>query len=315
MRREKYRKEKRKSLQQRLFEKMVKNSFSMRLPKIFSLRKNTDKTIKFINDLKLLKDEKRRIYINMKYVEYITNGSIALLLSVINDFTSKGKRIMGSKPKNKIARKTLELSGFFDYMDGELEYSTENTSNTIIEQGNKVVEPERSAEIVREAMRTITGKSQRNTRIQRLFIELMSNSINHGFPNNENKKKWMIATSHFKSDKKVSFSFIDNGVGIINTLNQKWGRQILTFFKGKGDLLESAFDGNIGSRTKLNYRGKGLPTIKDTFVKNHISNLFVLTNGIVIDYNKGKSYELKVPYSGTFYHFELNNENIINNEN
>ncbi len=310
-----YRKGKRRPLQQRLFEKLVKNSLSMKLPKVFSLKRNTNETIKFVNDLKLLKDEKKRIYINMKYVEDITNGAIALLLSVINDFTSRGKRIIGSKPKNKIARKTLELSGFFDYMNSELEYYSENNPNTIVEQGMKVVEPKRSSEIVRDAMKTITGKEQRNTRIQRLFIELMSNSVNHGFPNNGSKKKWMIATSHFKAEKKVSFSFIDNGVGIINTLNQKLGRQILTFFKGKEDLLESAFNGDIGSRTKLEYRGKGLPTIKNTFTNNHISNLFVLTNGVIIDYSKSKSYELEVPYSGTFYHFELNNENITNNEN
>jgi len=80
----------------------------------------------------------------------------------------------------------------------------------------------------------------------------MANSINHGFPDNE-KKKWILSTSHYKGEGYVSFSFIDNGVGILKTLNQKIGRQLLTVFKGKQDLLQTAFKGEIGSRTGLHF--------------------------------------------------------------
>lgn len=303
-------KNKEKTKQQLHTEKLISFSISIKLPQIFSIIQNTDETINFINKLKKLEKGTKTIHLNMKGVKSITNGSIALLLSVVNDFTFKGKKIIGSKPKNKDARKILELSGFFDYMYGVLEYESTNNSNTIIEQGNKSIEPQSSAKIVRSAMKTITGTEQRNKKLQGLFIELMANSINHGFPNSE-RKKWIVSTSHYQKDKCVSFTYIDNGVGILETLNQKIGRKLETIFKGKQDLLLSAFKGEIGSRTGLSFRGKGLPFIMDKFHKNYISNLLILTNNVILDFKNQKFYEIKTAYSGTFYYFELNKNNQV----
>lgn len=299
-----------KSTADKHFEFLIENSISMKLPKVFSLRENTVETIKFINSLKKLRNTNRRIYLNMKKVEEISNSTIALLLSVVNDFTAKGKKIIGSKPRKAHPKRVLELSGFFNYMNGSIIYESEVNSNTIVEQSNKCVEPQTTAKLVRSAMKTVTGKEQRNKKLQGLFIELMANSINHGFPN-EVRKKWIVSTSHYKKDNYVSFSFIDNGVGILKTLNQKIGRKFITVFKGKQDLLQSAFKGDIGSRTGYSFRGKGLPFIKDKYDTNRISNLFVLTNNVILDYKNNKFYEIPVPYSGTFYYFELNTDNII----
>jgi len=299
-----------KSYSDKYFQFLIKNSIVKKIPSVFSLRENTIETIKFINSLKELGNSNKRIYLNMKEVTIITNGTIALLLSVMNEFTAKGREIIGSKPKNSKAKKILELSGFFDYMDGDIEYPSETNSNTIVEQSNKNVEPQSTAKIVRSAMKTVTGVSQRNKKLQGLFIELMANSINHGFPGCKSKK-WIVSTSHYEDDKYVSFSFIDNGVGILKTLNQKLGRKLATLFKGKHDLLQSAFKGEIGSRTGLPFRGKGLPFIQDKYDTNRISNLFILTNNVILDYKNNKFYEIRVPYSGTFYYFELNLNNKL----
>ena len=293
------------------FEELIANSIPMKLPTIFSLKDNPIETIQFVNKLKDLKNTKRKIYLNMKKVETINSGTIALLLSVVNDFTAKGKSIIGSKPKKSEPKKILELSGFFEYMDGYIEYESDNevNSNTIIEQSNKNVEPQSTAKIVRSAMKTITGTEQRNKKLQGLFIELMANSINHGFPDND-KKKWITSTSHYKKEKYVSFTFIDNGVGILNTLDIKIGKRFLSLFKGNQDLLQSAFNGEIGSRTGLSFRGKGLPFIKSNLDNNRISNLFILTNNVILDYEHNIFKQIPIEYSGTFYYFELNTQNI-----
>lgn len=291
--------------------KSIEKSRHLKLPVVFSLRDNINETLKFINNLKTLSDTDKSIYLNMKSVEKITSGTIALLLSVINDPTFVNINILGSKPKNKIARKTLELSGFYEHTNAVLEYDNESNSNTIIEQSNKAVEPQSTAKIVRSAMKTITNQEQRNKRIQGLFIELMANSINHGFPDNGNKK-WILSTSHYKKEKCVSFAFIDNGVGIINTLKLKFGDQLkFNIFKGHDDLLLSAFDGNIGSRTGLPFRGKGLPYILKMQKENYVSNLFILTNNVILDFKTNKFYTINVAYSGTFYFFEVNDKNKL----
>lgn len=299
------------SIDEMKLRKSIEKSRHLKLPIVFSLRDNINETLKFINNLKTLNDSDKGIYLNMKSVEKISSGTIALLLSVINDPTFEHITILGSKPKNKSARKVLELSGFYEHTDAVLEYDNESNSNTIIEQGNKVVEPQNSAKIVRSAMKTITGKEQRNKRVQPLFIELMANSINHGFPNNGNKK-WILSTSHYKHEKCVSFSFIDNGVGIINTLKLKFEDKIkFNIFKGNDDLLLSAFDGNIGSRTGLPFRGKGLPYILKMQKENYISNLFILTNNVILDFQSNKFYTINESYSGTFYFFEVNDKNKL----
>jgi hypothetical protein len=286
--------------------KNIENSRKVKFPIVFSLRDNIRETIKFINNLKELKESKKSIYLNMKCVEKITNGTIALLLSVINDPSFDGINIIGSKPKNKEARKILELSGFYEHTQATLEFDNENNSNTIIAKSRKAVEPQRSATIVRNAMKTITNKEQRNKKLQGLFIELMANSINHGFPDNGNKK-WLLSASHYALEKRVSFSFIDNGVGILKTLDLKLGKKLISFFTGNNDLLLSAFRGEIGSRTGLDFRGKGLPFILEKQRLGYIVNLFVLTNNVILDFEKNDFYEIDINYSGTFYFFEINN--------
>lgn len=293
---------------QRRYRDLIYQSIIKKLPATFSIRDNPLQTIKFINDLKSIKVLRRRIFLNMNAVEKITNGSIALLVSVIKELSLKGYRVSGNKPRDKDANKILEKSGFFSHMSGDIEYENLFTPNTILEQGEKTISPQLTAGIVRSAMKTICGVSKRNKKLQGLFIELMANSINHGFPHHE-KKKWIISTSHDEQGNSVNFTFIDNGVGILKTLELKILAKLLSVFTGKHDLLLSAFKGDIGSRTGLPYRGKGLPFIFETINKNYISNLFILTNNVILDFKNNKFYDIGVEFSGTFYYFELNEEN------
>lgn len=280
----------------------------MPLPKIFSLMENPVETIIFINDLKKLELTANTVYLDMSEVITITSGTIALLLSVVNNLASRGIIIIGNTPTNPQAEEILDLSGFFSHVNGKAKYKSNNNSNTIVEQRNKRVVPQVSAKIIRNAMKTVLGKEQRNKKLQGLFVELMANSVNHGFPGIKNKK-WILSASHYAKDNIVSFSFIDNGVGILNTIKQKFGRQIYTYFNGKNDLLLTAFQGNIGSRTGLSYRGRGLPFILEKYNKNYISNLFILTNNVILDFKNSQFIDLSVSYSGTFYYFEINKDN------
>lgn len=305
-------KEKRLSVVQRRYRELIYQSHQVKLPETFSIRDNTVETIKFINELKQLRTNRQRIFINLNNVKKITNGSIALLVSVINELSAKGYRISGNKPKDSESNKILEKSGFFSHMSGDIEYDNQFTANTILEEGHKTISPQLTAGIVRCAMKTIFGSEKRNKKLQGLFIELMANSINHGFPNKE-KKKWIISTSHLESEKSVNITFIDNGVGILKTLELKILRQLLTVFTGKHDLLLAAFKGEIGSRTGLSYRGKGLPFIFDSVNRNYISNLLIITNNVILDFKNQKFYDIGINFSGTFYYFELNDENNYDN--
>ena len=316
IRRKRYRKKKQKEKELRIeyvrLNRVIKESTLIRVPENFSIKDNTTKTIKFINDLKSLRKNRRKIYFSMSKVTNIDEGTIALFVSIIKELSIRKYKICGNKPKDKNAKRILERSGFFEHLNGDIDIENKHSPNTILTEGQSKTNQEVTARIIRDSIKFLTGKENNNQRLQRLFIELMANAINHGFKDSE-KARWFLSSSREISDsgKICRFAFIDNGQGIIDTLKLKnLFQEIMSFFKKDNQLLISAFKGEIGSRTKLNYRGKGLPTIYEIMNKNIISNLFVLTNKVILDFKSNNFYDIDINHSGTFYYFELSNDNL-----
>lgn len=160
-------------------------------------------------------------------------------------------------------------------------------------------------------MKLLTGQESRNPQIYPMFIEMMANSINHAFLG-KGKQKWLISKTHIKDENKIIISFIDTGIGILQTLNRKWfqNKLLKSLFINENDLLLSAFKGEIGSRTKLEYRGKGLPKIFRIFERGYISNLFILTNNAILDFENNKFQDITENFNGTLYSFEISVKNI-----
>ena len=320
IRRKRYRKKKQKEKELRIeyvrLNRVIKESILIRVPENFSIKDNTTKTIKFINDLKSLHKNRRKIYFSMSKVTNIDEGTIALFVSIIKELSIRKYKICGNKPKDKNAKRILERSGFFEHLNGEIDIENKHSPNTILTEGQSKTNQEVTARIIRNSIKFLTGEENNNQRLQRLFIELMANAINHGFKDSE-KARWFLSSSQeiSKSEKICRFAFIDNGQGIIDTLKlkslfQEFLKNIKSFFNKDNQLLISAFKGEIGSRTKLDYRGKGLPTIYKTMEEKIISNLFVLTNNVILDFKDNKFYDISINHSGTFYYFELSNDNL-----
>jgi len=287
----------------------TKKALHIDAPIAFSLQQNTEKMLIFIQRLKRLYSLNTDVYINMKEVQDITCGSIALLLSVLSDFMDKGLTVYGNRPKNKNAKRVLERSGFFNFVRGSISESDKNSKNNIICQGKQSVMQEESAELVKQAMETVTGTSARNQKIQGMLIEMMANSVNHAFKDVINTR-WWISASHDEENNKVSFVFIDNGEGIVNTLGENFLKKISYKFKDNLDLITSAFNRQIKSRTGLNYRGRGLPRIEKGRLNNYFSNFTLITNNVYYTGDIATSRLLDEDFSGTFYYFELHKENL-----
>lgn len=295
------------SLKQKNWLKSVSNSDVFRPPNVFSLRENAELVLQFLNNLKNHRNRNREVYINLVNVKTITNGSIAILLSVIQELNNKGIRVRGKKPRDKEAKKVIEKSGFFNYVIGAIDEENSISPDTIITKGVEVVEQESTAKIVLQAMKTVTGIENRNQPIQGMLIELMANSVNHAYPNSR-KKKWVLSVNHDDINKKASFAFVDNGVGIIKTLNLNFSQTLKKLFNGNIDLLNTAFEGKIGSRTGLTYRGRGLPSVFNKYKQNYFKDFVVITNDVFIDFQNNKSILLKNSFYGTFYYWELNKD-------
>ena len=284
------------------------NAHTVDAPRNFSIKKNTDAVFKFISDLKGVKSRlgNRSVFINLDKCTYISSGSIALMISAIRELKLYKVKVSGSYPEDPKVRATLERSGFFKYVNGKVSEENKQTSNTILQQGVSTVDPAIVAPFVLKAMTFLWGKPYRNPRIQSLLVELMANTINHAFPKTS-LSKWHLSIAFDAVEKKVCFTFIDNGHGILNTLNLKFATIIKALVLNSNEqILVAAFDGAFGSRTKEKKRGRGLPNVKKCFTENFIRNLVVITNDVYLDFEHHTTKKLKQKFEGTCFYWELN---------
>lgn len=260
----------------------------------------------FIKQIKKYGNQGYFISFHLEFVEVITEGAIAMLLSVIADLEHQGIFFRGKKPINQEARDTLERSGLFNHMRGIVSNKNRISKNKILRTGNKDTDQKILVPEIHQAMETVWGVRARCHGLYEGIGEMMRNSCDHAFESNENIM-WHLAISHLESENLVKFSFVDNGKGIISTYTQRdIFAKLSSFFQNKAELLETAFKDGIESRTGLRWRGKGLPTIFEMYSENIVTGLVVITNNVYLDFDKNIFETMKVNFKGTYYFWKIN---------
>lgn len=285
-----------------------RNSYKIVIPKDFTLRTNVEGVMEVVHQCRAIKSKKiKYVIIDFRNVEKVAPGALTILLSNIMDFSDGKISVGGLRPKNRNAKRQMERSGFFQRLNVAVSLENVDTPNAILEKGSNHTEQEKTAPLIRKAMKTVWGIEKKNTRIQGMLVELMANTINHAFEKTRNKKGWYLSVDHEERNDSVAFCFLDNGEGILNTVNLKYSDRILQLLIKTNDIiLAEAFNGYFGSRTKLTNRGKGLPAIKGVFEAGVIKELKIITNNVSLDFETGKAKILKRSFDGTFYYWVLN---------
>lgn len=290
--------------QSRLPSKKYK-TFHFKAPKIFNLQyENVNEVLKFIAQLKIIgRDEVHDIFIDLADVNEFGEGAIAMLLTVIKeirDFAPR-KPIRGNQPKSETASDVLEKSGFFKHVAGHtISEKNQSEKNTMVTYGNANKAPSFLPKIIHQAMDTVWGRPGRNPLLYNVAFEMIRNSCDHAFKK-DNMIKWYLASTFLDDQNLVKFSFVDNGKGILKTLNEGRLKNALNLFTGNVDILITAFKNGIKSRTGLSWRGKGLPDIFENYEENFIRNLIVITNDVFIDFDRKIQHKLDTPFAGTYY--------------
>ena len=241
----------------------------------------------------------------MEDVSEIGEGAISMFLSVIDELTENSISIMGTKPKNIYECSKLEKSGFFKYMNGYINSKNSKSKNTILRTGGKSNTAVDLSLEIKNANETVWGIKGRNPPLRGTVFEMMRNSYDHAFKN-ENNVIWHLGISHDEDNKVVKFSFVDNGRGIIKSFSEGFLGNVFNLFRDNTDLLETAFKDGIESRTGLSWRGKGLPTIYENYKDGYLTNLVVISNDVFIDFEREIYKKLNVPFKGTYYFWILN---------
>ncbi|MDB5132719.1 MAG: hypothetical protein JWR02_2468 [Mucilaginibacter sp.] len=283
------------------FGQAIEKKIIINVPEKFSINQDIESVLFFVYKNKKTVENGRfnQFIVDFSKVTRIDDGAMTILLSLFYDMSYKRIKVgFNNLPTNAAAKSFIEQSGFIKYFTGPLAKVKNDGLNVTLKKGESTILQRESATIIHKSMKTVMGLEMRNQKLQGMLIELMTNSVNHAYLNNEREKTWYISTNHYIDQNKVEFCFVDNGDGIINTINFKFKDR---YFTSNEELLERAFDGEFRSRTKLANRGKGLIVIKNNHKNMTIKGLKVITNNVFLDFDSSSAIKLKTPFSGTFY--------------
>ncbi len=290
-------------------------------PKNFSFIDYTEDAIKFTNELEKLYLQRRPIFIDLKNVECLDHSAITVLASILRTFKVMGIGFAGYIPENKKLKKLFIESDFFKYLNkqptSKIDYAI-GKHNQMFTTKNTEVNPELGGAIMEESSTIVWGEKRTCKGLQRVLLELMQNANNHADLKGKGVKHWWLSVNHDKKNHKVSFIFVDYGIGIFKSLDNKvsdskwhgWKDKLTSLFQSNSHIFKELMDGNLHKTvTGKHFRGKGLPGIKEVLDRNQISNLHIVSNDVFANVSENKYNELPEGFNGTFVYWELNNKN------
>lgn len=294
-------------------------------PSIFAFIENTEEVVQFIHNIEELYQKKKKVFVELKEVDKIDYGAIVTLLSIMVRFKSNNISFNGSFPRDHKTRELLINSGFFENLDNKFkdedryEISKRN-SDGIHTHAWKNVDAVLGARIIQSASTTVWEEERRCQGVQRTLLELMQNTNNHAEIGKEGEKHWWLSVNHMKKDKKACFAFVDFGVGIFKSLENKpenskwynWPAKIARLVERQDNtnLLKLILGGDFHQTvTGKHYRGKGLPGIAEVQRRKQISNLRIVSNDVCCWYDNSEYKKMQTSFNGTFVYWELNESN------
>jgi hypothetical protein len=287
-------------------ERVVSNYTKISAPKYFSFVERPEETIKFINKLERLYLNRSSVFVNLSDLTYLDYSAVTILVSVMFSFKTRNIKFNGNFPKDTDLARLLINSDFFKYLNKpigrKIEYAL-GKENQIFTRANREVNSELGYVVMAEASTTVWGVKRTCKGLQRTLLELMQNTNNHADINKKGEKHWWLSVNHDKPNKKVSFIFIDYGVGIFESLKHKpqsnkwhgWFEKIKNrLVHGDNDeIFRMLLEGQMHlTVTGQHFRGKGLPGIKEVLTRNQISNLKIISNNVFADVSIDKFEKL-----------------------
>lgn len=302
-----YRRNREKKSIQRRIKRTQNRSQTIQIPRIFSLATGRDEVLSFFHSLKKIEKEKGRfLFFDFSKVREINHGAITILLSFIGWLNDRGFHASGNDPIDQQIKEQFEKSGFLNFFKKIGTRNYEKGENTIVAVGETKTNAELSAKLIRKSTKTVWGEEGKNVKVQGMLIELMANTINHAYLGKIFQKGWYFSVDHNKEQNIVKFCFVDNGLGILSTINKKFKDKILGLLNAdQSNLIKRAFEGEFGSRTRISNRGRGLKAIKKVYDAGFIKSLKVITNDVFYDFENNSVEALNESFEGTFYFWQI----------
>ncbi|MDI1293147.1 MAG: hypothetical protein PSV18_10435 [Methylobacter sp.] len=292
----------------------------IKAPDDFSLINNTEATIRYFNSAQAELKKHNRILFDISHIKTLTTDAIAVQIAKIKDTSfHKNNGILGNGPNDKNLNKLFLQSGFYDYVNTNGQKPINNKKLLIHEITNNRVEPDIAKNACLLGLKHTFGNEYIFEPLYDILIEVMQNTNNHA-GNTRGIYDWWLHVYNHEDSSKTSYTFLDLGVGIFESLPvQSYKRDFLELLglSSNLDLVPKLFAGEIKSRTARPERGKGIPQVFECAQDKTFDKFILISNDIYADL-KNKIYKrMSADFIGTLYYWEIanNNEILIENEN
>lgn len=286
----------------------VKPRETANLSSDFRIIENTETVIRELNHVLTCRGKRQNetlLYLNISRVVRFDLGSLTCLLSTLR-FT---QNYIGNEPTDPGCKKYFEESGFLDWMhslDGR-RFPKYHSNNLIFEKGVDKTSNAKVGQEIRKAIKYLTGKEDTFPPVYSIIQEICPNSIEHA--NTKSKDRNWLMGIRYEADK-VCFAMVDKGQGILKTLKKKPVQAIGDTFSDDLSILLRAFGKKYQSASNDDNRNKGLPRIKSVCDDGFVNKMTVITNSTLLNLSDAdKSKRLGSEFAGTFYYWELTQDN------
>lgn len=260
------------------------------------------------------------MYVDMSSVSEMDHSALTLLMAALVSFKAEGIPFNGNYPSDTKLKQTLnQVIGTLyrqEFVEGDEYTIHDDFSYGVYAHAMKNVSSVLTARVIGSSSEAIWGEERRCQGVQSSLIELMHNTNNHANLDAAGQYHWWLSVSKDEEKGgKVSFVFLDFGIGILASLDSKpkgskwepgW-QKLRTLFDSEASLLDKILGGELHRTvTGHSYRGKGLPHIAAAQKRNQLGKLCVISNRAYCNRGTGEVKLLRTPFSGTLVHWEVN---------
>ena len=281
----------------------TKNPHILIAPVCFSIIKNPEGTLDFFARVSKTIQHHAHVLLDMSKVEIMTPDSILYLLSMFDRWSyKKHGKISGNAPIDEHCRRLFIESGFLRYVNASIGDAPTSPDMLSIQSGNQI-EPTVSKNVVDFSRRHLgQDRNAYSKSVYATVIECMSNTHEHAYEKHSRDRKWWLMALHESEPGEVTFAFLDNGVGIPATVRRNFADLVSRMRAGTDTrLIQSALDGEFRTKTKLGYRGKGLPRIYSDFRNGRIKSLAIVSLRGYVNRSAGDNRGLHHECHGTLF--------------
>jgi anti-anti-sigma regulatory factor len=285
---------------------------TIKAPAVFSLLDNPNEFLEFLRvvDQKL---RTRHLFIDMSGVTMLTAEAISTFVAVMKSLKHENVKVRGNLPSSPSLAAKLEEFGFYDQVVAPKSFTPATEARkqgTILLRGNQfkvekdnTVQAEIAGKMVDFARRLFPEDLHKG--VFTMFMEATTNTVEHASRTDE-PMRW-VAGAYFDKERNVmSFTVIDRGVGILNSvkfrraLDALWGRMAWD----SGEKLQQLFLGKMRSETQEPHRGLGIPGAFTAFKAGRIKDLAIISNRGFAHARMERYVELRTAFDGTIIYWE-----------